>query len=96
MNSEDTPSAMNQAIFKIGLSTEAISTYLLCCSLADDGTTISTKNLLKIWNGSKETLTKSLQALEDRQILKRVVSDMENKTVFQLADVHGWKLKNLD
>lgn len=93
MNSEDTPSAMNQTIFQIGLSTEAISTYLLCCSLADDGTAISTKNLLSVWNSSKEALTESLQALEERRILKRVVSDMEENTVFQLADVHGWDVR---
>ena len=93
MNSQDTPSAMNQTIFKIGLSTEAISTYLLCCSLTDDGKAISTKNLLSVWNSTKEALTESLQALEERRILKRVVSDMEENTVFQLADVHEWDLR---
>ena len=84
---------MNQTIFKIGLSTEAISTYLLCCSLTDDGKAISTKNLLSVWNSTKEALTESLQALEERRILKRVVSDMEENTVFQLADVHEWDLR---
>lgn len=92
MNTQDTPSTMDQTIFRIGLSTEAISTYLLCCSLADDGTSISTKNLISVWNSTKEALMESLKVLEERKILKRVVSDMEDNTVFQLADVHGWDL----
>jgi hypothetical protein len=83
---------MDQTIFKIGLSTEAISTYLLCCSLADDGTAISTKNLLNVWNSTQEVLEESLRALEERRILKRVVSNMEDNTVFKLTDVHGWEL----
>ena len=81
---------MNQEIFGMGLSTEAVSAYLLCCSLEDTGKTISTKNLFEIWNSSKAALTKNLNILEKRNILKRRVSDLENHTVYQLTDVHAW------
>ena len=85
---------MNQQIFKMGLSTEAISAYLLCCSLADDGKTISTKNLFEIWNSTSAALIESLTDLEKRNILKRRVSDLEENTVYQLTDVHAWDVKS--
>jgi hypothetical protein len=53
-------SSMNQQIFKLNLSTESVSAYLLCCGLADDGKSISTKNLMEIWNGTPSALQQSM------------------------------------
>ena len=94
MNEQDGPPSMNQEIFKMGLSTEAVSAYLLCCSLADDGKAVSTKNLLEIWNSAKAVLIESLKDLERKDILKRRVSDLKENIVYQLTDVHEWGIKD--
>jgi hypothetical protein len=91
MNAQNGSPTMNQEIFSMGLSTEAVSAYLLCCSLADTGKTISTKNLLEIWNSSKAVLTENLTILEKKNILKKHISDLEDHTVYQLTDIHVWK-----
>jgi hypothetical protein len=93
MDTNNNPPSMNQAIFNMGLSTETISVYLLCCGLADEGKAISTKNLDTIWNSTKEALVKSLTDLEKRKILQKVVSDMKDTIVYRLTDIHTWDMK---
>ena len=83
---------MNQKIFQTDLSTESISAYLLCCGLADAGRTVSTKNLMEIWNSSKEALLKSLEDLERKRIVQKTLSDLEENAVYELTDVHTWAL----
>ncbi|MBW1698712.1 MAG: hypothetical protein JRK26_18155 [Deltaproteobacteria bacterium] len=84
---------MNQEIFNIGLSTEAISVYLLCCSLEDEGKAVSMENLMDIWNSTKQALIQSLDDLEQRNILRKTISDMADNIVYQLTDVHTWDMK---
>ncbi len=81
---------MNQRIFHVNLSTEAISAYLLCCGLADEGKTISIKNLISIWNSTKPGLISSLETLEDKKIIRKVITDLEENAVYELTDVHAW------
>jgi len=83
---------MNQDIFKLGLSVETISVYLLCCGLTDQGTVISTKNLLGIWNDSQEALYEGIKNLEERNILLKIISDGEDKNVYKLTDTKSWEL----
>lgn len=82
--------SMRQEIFRQKLSTETISVYLLCCGLADQQTTISTRNLADIWNASRELLFEGLNTLEDRGILRKVLSDMEDNHVYRLTDIAAW------
>ena len=86
-------SSMNQQIFKLNLSTESVSAYLLCCGLADEEKSLSTKNLMEIWNGTPKALQQSIGALEERNILRIIVSDGEENAVYQLTDVHEWDVK---
>ncbi len=84
-----------QKIFQTGLSVETISLYLLCRGLHDAKTTISKKNLLKIWNGSEAGLAQSLGILCEKNILKKILSDLksEEKTVYILtADINKWNI----
>ena len=90
MSAQNDPPTMSQEIFSMGLSTEAVSAYILCCSLADTGKTISTKNLLEIWNSSKASLMENLHILEKKNILIRRISDLEDQAVYQLTDIHVW------
>jgi hypothetical protein len=76
----------------MGLSVETVSVYLMCCSLADTDTTISTKKLSEIWNGTGASLLEGLKDLEARSILHRIISDRAGNTVYQLSDVKNWKL----
>jgi hypothetical protein len=92
MNSQNQTSAMNQKIFKLGLSVETVSVYLMCCSLADTDTTISTKKLSEMWNSTQTSLLEGLKDLETRNILRRVISDRAGNTVYILSDVKNWKL----
>jgi len=92
MDSQNRPPAMNQKIFNLGLSVETVSVYLICCNLSDNNTVISTKNLSSMWNGTEALLIEGLKDLEERNILRKIISDREEKNIYQLSDVKDWKL----
>ena len=92
MDSQNQTPAMNQEIFNLDLSVETISVYLICCNLSDNNTIISTKNLSSMWNGTEASLIEGLKNLEERNILRRIISDGEEKNIYQLSDVRDWKL----
>jgi predicted transcriptional regulator len=91
MDSQNQPPAMNQEIFNLDLSVETVSVYLICCNLSDNNTAISTKNLSSMWNGTEALLNKGLKDLEERNILRKIISDGEEKNIYQLSDVADWK-----
>ncbi len=90
MNQHTRQPAMSQKIFNMGLSVKTVSVYLLCCSLADSDTVISTKSLLEIWTGTKKALLEGLKNLEERNILLRIISDQESKSIYKLTDEKTW------
>ena len=92
MDSQNQTPAMNQEIFKLDLSVETVSVYLICCNLSDNNTLISTKNLSSMWNGTEALLIEGLKNLEERHILRKIISDGEEKNIYQLSDVKDWKL----
>lgn len=92
MNSQNRTPAMNQKIFNLGLSVETVSVYLICCSLADTDTTISTNKLSEMWNSTRASLLEGLKDLETRNILRRIISDGAGNIVYKLSDVKNWKL----
>jgi len=83
---------MNQEIFNLDLSVETVSVYLICCNLSDNNTVISTKNLSSMWNGTEALLIEGLKDLEERNILRKIISDREERNIYQLSDVKDWKL----
>jgi len=92
MDSQNQTPAMNQEIFNLDLSVETVSVYLICCNLSDHNTAISTKNLSSMWNGTEALLIEGLKNLEERNILRKIISDGEEKNIYQLSDVKDWKL----
>jgi len=86
------PPAMSQRIFKLGLPVETVSAYLLCCGLVDSGQAITTKHLLDVWNSSKAALEKALLDLEVKRILRKIISDREENTIYKLNDDRSWKV----
>lgn len=92
MDSQNQTPAMNQEIFNLDLSVETVSVYLICCNLSDNNTVISTKNLSSMWSGTEGLLIEGLKDLEERNILRKIISDGEEKNIYQLSDVKDWKL----
>jgi len=91
MHTHDKKQSMDQRIFNIGLSMEMVSLYLLCCGLVDAGSMITKKNILEIWNGSEEELVKSLKSLEEKNILRKIISDRKEHDIYKLIDVKQWR-----
>ena len=89
-NQHQTPT-MSQRIFSLNLSTETISVYLMCCGLTDAGATLSTVNMLEIWNSSEASLQEGLSALEERKILKKIISDQDSRDIYILTKTADWE-----
>lgn len=85
------PPAMSQKIFNLDLSTETISVYLMCCGLTDAGSTLSNANMLEIWNGSKAELEEGLRTLEEKKIVKKIISDQDKTDIFILTNAAEWE-----
>ncbi len=91
MTNQHQPPAMSQKIFSLNLSTETISVYLMCCGLTDAGSTLSTANMLEIWNGSEASLQDGLSALEERKIVKKIISDQDSRDIYILTNTADWE-----
>jgi ribosomal protein S3AE len=82
--------SMNQKIFKLGLSVENISMYLLCCGLEDEGRKITTSNIRQIWNSTDDLMEQSLIELEKRNIIRKIISDDTGKNIYRLINSEQW------
>jgi len=91
MPAPDSQRTMNQKIFEIGLSTEAVSLYLLCCHLEDTMVPVSLKNIKGLWNGDEESLNEAIHVLLSRQVLARSLSPADGTTVYWLNGPEDWK-----
>ena len=91
MNSEN---LSRRRIFETDFSVETISLYLLCLGLNDAGGAISTKNISEIWNGSRADLLENIDILCEKNILKKIMSDIkdEENAVYGLTEVDAWRL----
>lgn len=92
MDQQNGKPAMDQLIFQIELPVETISIYLLCCSLADTGQTISLANLRTIWNGTEKSLSAGIEELAERNILYPILSDRQGRTIYKLLDAGKWRV----
>ena len=91
MADQHQPPTMSQKIFSLNLSTETISVYLMCCGLTDAGSTLSTANMLEIWNGSDEGLMEGLLELEKMNIVKKIISDQDSRDIYLLTNAADWE-----
>ncbi len=81
---------MNQKIFTMGLSTEAVSLYLLCCSLANDGRGLSWETIAPIWNNTPAKLTAGLKELGSFNILVSQKKAGSADTTYSLTPEKDW------
>lgn len=86
---DDQP-AMNQKIFSLGLSTEAVSLYLLCCHLEDTMVEVSLTNIEGLWNGSSEDLEKAVAVLQKRRVLVRPASAPGAGDLYRINAAKDW------
>ena len=91
MGDQHQPPTMSQTIFNLNLSTETISVYLMCCGLTDAGSTLSNANMREIWNGSEADLEAGLRTLEEKQIIKKIISDQDTKDIYVLTNTADWE-----
>jgi len=82
---------MDRRIFTLGLSVPAVSLYILCATLVDQGRTVSRKNVLPTWNSSEEDLDAAFSELEKRGVVRRILSDLAGNDVFRVMDSGEWK-----
>ncbi len=83
--------AMSQKIFSLGLSTEAISLYLLCCHLHDAREDLTVPAMGDLWNGSREALARGIADLEERRILSLGLPVEGDQAVYRLNDHRKWR-----
>ena len=91
MTTDNRPTAMEQKIFTLGLTTETISVYLLCCTLVDTGAPVSAETLQAMWNGTPEELNDALAVLEKRHILERKTEATGLLNEYRLEDPSVWE-----
>ncbi len=91
MVNQHQPPSMSQKIFDLKLSTETISVYLMCCGLSDAGSTLSTANMLEIWNSSEAGLQAGLNDLESLKIVRKIISDQDSRDIYILTDSADWE-----
>jgi hypothetical protein len=90
MNHYHSPT-MSQKIFNLGLDTETVSVYLLCCGLVDAGGTLSEKSLQTVWNGTQEVLLEGLRRLKARRIIHQIIADGTPHAVYRLNADNQWR-----
>lgn len=82
---------MNQKIFTMNLSVEAVSLYLLCCAIADTGVVITRTALEQKWNGSIAALDREMAALEKRHIIVSAASAQDGEPAYYLMKEEHWR-----
>ena len=91
MDSPHRPPTRNQQIFTLGLGVEAVSLYLLCCSLLDAGQELSLATISPTWNLSHNDLIANLEILLHRGILAATGEAAADTTRFRVQPEASWR-----
>ena len=77
---------MENVIFELGLSVEAVSLYILLDHFEECGEPVTREILVTKWNSSEEMLEASLQELELQSVVR-----IDEQGVVTIAPVSQWK-----
>jgi len=91
MDHENSPHTMDREIFAKNLSVEAVSLYILCCSLLDQEVSVSTKSASASWTGTDETMEKAFLELTEAGIIRKILSDQMGNNAYRVLDRGHWK-----
>ena len=84
-------SAMDRGIFSMGLSVEAVSLYILLCTLADQGRPVSRRNVTPAWNSSEASMAAAFSELEKHGVVRKILSDLAGNDVYRIMDSGEWR-----
>ena len=73
---------MDRKIFKMKLSVEATSAYILICTLAESGTPVTIESAGSFWNDSPEALTRALTELSRHGVIYEVLDAKQIRQYF--------------
>ena len=80
MSMDSDPAAlMSRRIFRLDLSVEAVSLYLLCCALADNGQPVPSERVAGAWNGTPADL-------------RRAAAELQSLAIVETADTGGYRV----
>ena len=81
---------MDRKIFRLNLSVEATSAYILISNLADSGTPITIESARTFWNGEPEVLVDALEELSRHRIIFEA-QDANQMRQYYLNPSDRWK-----
>jgi hypothetical protein len=81
---------MDRKIFRLNLSVEATSAYILICNLADSGTPITIESAGTFWNDEPEALVDALEELIRHRIIFEA-QDANQMRQYYLNPSDRWK-----
>ena len=73
---------MDQKIFRMNLSVEATSAYILICTLAESGAPITVESTGPFWNDSPEALARAFKELSLHRIVYESVDSKQMRQYF--------------
>ena len=90
MNSHSHPTR-SQEIFSRNLPVEAVSLYLLCCGIIDEGKDLTLNTLTPLWNSTDAVLQDALAMLEDKNIIRKADSNDDADVRFDVMPPERWQ-----
>ena len=85
---------MQPIIFDLNLSDETISLFFCFEGLAYQNPTVSTQQILNIWNGTRQSFETGLRELEERYIIKKVGANGQKNGVYNVVEACNWHIYN--
>ena len=73
---------MDQRIFALNLSVEATSAYILICTLAESGASVTIESAGSFWNDTPEALTAALEELNSRRVIHEKLDSNQIRQFF--------------
>jgi hypothetical protein len=80
---------MDQRIFKMGLSVEAVSLYILLDSLSEAGTPLNRRACRTVWNAGPEELDRAASELLRRGIME-FGGEVSGQPAWRLVPAGDW------
>jgi len=85
---------MQPIIFDLNLSDETISLFFCFEGLAYQNPTVSTQQILNIWNGTQQLFETGLKELEEKYIIKKVGTNGHNNSFYEVVETNKWLIYN--
>lgn len=85
---------MTPKIFNLHLSDETISLFFLIEGLSADSQHVSTRQMYRLWNSSDLLLNKGLEELQERNVIRKIVSNGSQDDFYRIISDYEWQYDN--